>query len=149
MLGRGAVVGRAFETGVRMLPVAASLAVLSLVSPRLAVLLGSKVVVAGGLGSLTAAFLWISTTDIDTPYLQVVGQMILLGADRCGAVQRTDLTPGHRCASRACHQPDGRVQLVARRENDVERDRGPGLAREVPSVGCRCAGGLFDEIFDQ
>ncbi|MBY6685526.1 MFS transporter [Rhodococcus sp. BP-149] len=70
----------ALETGVRMLPVAGSLAVFSLVGPRLAVLVGSKIVVAAGLASLTAAFLWISQIDTGTSYLQIAGQMVLLGA---------------------------------------------------------------------
>ena len=70
----------ALETGVRMLPVAGALAAFSLVSPRLAVTIGSKLVVASGLVSLTAAFVWISTIDASTGYGQIAGQMILLGA---------------------------------------------------------------------
>ncbi|WP_415977262.1 MFS transporter [Rhodococcus sp. 077-4] len=68
------------DTGVRMLPVAGSLAAFSLVGPRLAVLVGSKVVVASGLALLTAAFLWISQVEAGTSYLQIAGQMVLLGA---------------------------------------------------------------------
>ncbi|MBY4208013.1 MFS transporter [Rhodococcus fascians] len=68
------------DTGVRMLPVAGSLAAFSLVGPRLAVFVGSKVVVASGLASLTAAFLWISQVEAGTSYLQIAGQMVLLGA---------------------------------------------------------------------
>lgn len=70
----------ALETGVRMLPVAGALAAFSLVSPRLAVAIGSKLVVASGLVSLTAAFVWTSTIDANTDYTQIAGQMILLGA---------------------------------------------------------------------
>ncbi|WP_460868997.1 MFS transporter [Rhodococcus aerolatus] len=67
------------ETGLRMLPVAVSLAVLALVGPRLALAIGSKLVVALGLGSLTVAFLWASTISADTSYSVVVGQMVFLG----------------------------------------------------------------------
>ncbi|MFI8566419.1 MFS transporter [Rhodococcus sp. NPDC078407] len=70
----------ALETGVRMLPVAGSLAIFSLVSPRLAVWIGTKLVVASGLLSLTAAFTWTSTVDVSTSYIQIAGQMVLLGA---------------------------------------------------------------------
>ncbi|GAA1876314.1 MFS transporter [Williamsia serinedens] len=69
----------ALETGLRMLPVAISLAAFALVGPRLAVAVGSKIVVALGLASLSAAFLWASTVGQDTDYLVIVGQMILLG----------------------------------------------------------------------
>lgn len=70
----------ALETGIRMLPVAGALAAFSLVSPRLAVAIGSKLVVASGLVSLTGAFIWISAIDASTDYTQIAGQMVLLGA---------------------------------------------------------------------
>ncbi|MGU3431985.1 MFS transporter [Actinomycetes bacterium M1A6_2h] len=70
----------AFETGLRMLPVAGSLAVFSLLSPRLAVSIGTKLVVGSGLFSLTIAFVWISTIDVTTGYGHIVGQMVVLGA---------------------------------------------------------------------
>jgi EmrB/QacA subfamily drug resistance transporter len=70
----------AYETGVRMLPVAGSIAVASLIGPRLAVLIGSKLVVASGLMSLSVAFGWASTISVSTSYLEVVGQMLFLGA---------------------------------------------------------------------
>ena len=69
----------ALETGLRMLPVAISLAAFALVGPRLAIAIGSKVVVVLGLASLSAAFLWTSTVGQDTDYLVIVGQMVLLG----------------------------------------------------------------------
>lgn len=70
----------ALETGVRMLPVAGSIAVASLIGPRLAVLIGSKIVVASGLMSLSVAFGWASTIGVSTSYLEVAGQMLFLGA---------------------------------------------------------------------
>ncbi|KQS00535.1 transporter [Williamsia sp. Leaf354] len=70
----------ALETGLRMLPVASSLAVAALIGPRIAVFIGSKLVVAFGLFSLSVAFIWASTVGTDTSYLVVVGQMIFLGA---------------------------------------------------------------------
>lgn len=70
----------ALETGIRMLPVAGSIAVASILGPRLAVFIGSKVVVALGLVSLSAAFGWASTLSVDTGYWSIVGQMVLLGA---------------------------------------------------------------------
>ncbi|WP_284232021.1 MFS transporter [Mycobacterium antarcticum] len=68
------------ETGVRILPVALSIAVGSVLGTRLAVTrFGTKAVVFIGLLMLGAAFFWIATIDIDVSYLVVAGQMVLLG----------------------------------------------------------------------
>ncbi|MDV8001419.1 MFS transporter [Rhodococcus sp. IEGM 1408] len=67
------------DTGLRILPVAVSLAAFSLIGPRLAMFFGSKAVVALGLASLSTAFFWASTIGQDTDYLVIVGQMVLLG----------------------------------------------------------------------
>lgn len=68
------------ETGVRILPVALSIAVGSVVGTRLAVTrLGTKAVVFTGLLMLTVAFAWVAVIDVDVPYLQVAAQMVLLG----------------------------------------------------------------------
>ena len=68
------------ETGVRILPVALSIAVGSVAGTRLAVTrLGTKAVVFTGLLMLTAAFAWVATVEVDVPYLQVTMQMVLLG----------------------------------------------------------------------
>jgi EmrB/QacA subfamily drug resistance transporter len=67
-------------TGVRILPVAGSIAVGSLLGIRLAVTrFGTKFVVAAGLLSMTVAFVWISTENATVPYLAVAAQMVLLG----------------------------------------------------------------------
>ena len=66
-------------TGIRLLPVAGSVAVASLVGTRLAVRAGNKLVVTSGLIVLSGALLWISTASAATPYLEIAGQMILLG----------------------------------------------------------------------
>src|SRR6266511_3470680 len=55
-------------TGVRLLPVATSVAVASLVGTRLAVRVGNKQVVTAGLVLLCAAFGWIATTSAATSY---------------------------------------------------------------------------------
>jgi EmrB/QacA subfamily drug resistance transporter len=68
------------ETGVRILPVALSIAIGSVAGTRLAVTrVGTKAVVFTGLLMLAAAFAWIATIEIDVPYLEVSMQMILLG----------------------------------------------------------------------
>ncbi len=66
-------------TGVRMLPVAASIAIGSLIGAALAVRIGNKVVVATGLLSFTLAFGWLSTLSTTTSYLEIALQMIPLG----------------------------------------------------------------------
>jgi hypothetical protein len=68
------------ETGIRILPVAASLAIAAIFGTRLAVRVGNKAVVSTGLGSTALAFMWISTASVATPYLEIAGQMVLLSA---------------------------------------------------------------------
>jgi EmrB/QacA subfamily drug resistance transporter len=65
--------------GLRLLPVASSIAVASVVGTKLAVGVGNKAVVATGLALWALALLWISTNDASTSYLEVAGQMILGG----------------------------------------------------------------------
>ncbi|MDZ7910505.1 MAG: MFS transporter [Rhodococcus sp. (in: high G+C Gram-positive bacteria)] len=74
VLGYGAL-----ETGLRMLPVAGSIAVASLVGPRLAVAIGTKIVVAAGLMMVTVMFWWSATSQVDTSYSIIASQMVLLG----------------------------------------------------------------------
>ena len=60
------------ETGVRILPVALSIAVGSVLGTQLAVTrIGTKAVVFVGLLMLTAAFAWVAAIDVDVSYLQV------------------------------------------------------------------------------
>ncbi|MDQ6839295.1 MAG: MFS transporter, partial [Actinomycetota bacterium] len=67
-------------TGVRILPVAASIAVASVVGTRLAVRAGNKVVVVSGLLLLTLAFAWISQAGASLSYDVIAAQMVLIGA---------------------------------------------------------------------
>lgn len=67
------------ETGLRTVPVALSIAVGSVLGTKLAVAIGNKVIVAGGLTFLAIAFTWVSTASTETPYLEIALQMVLLG----------------------------------------------------------------------
>lgn len=69
----------AFETGVRLLPVALSIAVGSVVGPRLVERIGTTAVVAGGLTIFAAGLGWASTADAVTAYSLIAMQMVLLG----------------------------------------------------------------------
>ncbi|WNG91669.1 MFS transporter [Mycobacterium sp. ITM-2016-00318] len=69
----------AFETGVRLLPVAVSIAVGSGFGPRIVERIGTTVVVSGGLVMFSAGLAWASTVDAATPYLVIAAQMVLLG----------------------------------------------------------------------
>jgi EmrB/QacA subfamily drug resistance transporter len=69
----------AFETGVRLLPVAVSIAVASVVGPRLVERLGSTAVVAAGLAVFAAGLAWASTAAEATAYSEIAMQMLLLG----------------------------------------------------------------------
>jgi hypothetical protein len=68
-----------FGTGLRILPVAISIAVAAVMGTRLAVAIGNKAVVATGLALWGGAVLWISTVSAATPYYVIVGQMIMGG----------------------------------------------------------------------
>jgi EmrB/QacA subfamily drug resistance transporter len=68
-----------FSTGLRLLPVALSVGAASILGTKLGLRLGNKAVVTAGLGSMGLAFLWISTASTATPYLELAGQMIVLG----------------------------------------------------------------------
>ena len=69
----------AFETGLRLLPVALSTGIAAVAGTILAVRIGNKVVVATGLGLAAIMFAWTSQADDETPYIEIVAQMILLG----------------------------------------------------------------------
>lgn len=70
----------ALGTGVRILPVAISIAVASVAGAQLAPRIGTKTVVGSGLALLGSAFLWISTMDVDVSYATViVPQMVMMG----------------------------------------------------------------------
>jgi len=69
----------AFEAGVRLLPVAISIAVASVVGPRIVERVGTTAVVATGLAIFAGGLAWASTADAATPYVQIAAQMVLLG----------------------------------------------------------------------
>jgi EmrB/QacA subfamily drug resistance transporter len=67
------------STGVRLLPVAICVAIASILGARLAVRVGTKLVVASGLVSMAAFYLWVTTTSTTTSYLTIAAQMVVLG----------------------------------------------------------------------
>jgi EmrB/QacA subfamily drug resistance transporter len=69
----------AFETGVRLLPVAISIAAASIIGPRIVERVGTSAVVVAGLLTFAAGLTWASTVDAATPYSEIAMQMVLLG----------------------------------------------------------------------
>ena len=68
------------STGVRLLPVASSVAISSILGTKLAVRFGTKLVVAVGLFAMAAFYLWVATTaSANTGYGTIAVQMIVLG----------------------------------------------------------------------
>jgi EmrB/QacA subfamily drug resistance transporter len=67
------------STGVRLLPVASCVAISSVVGTRLAVRVGTKLVVTSGLFSMSAFYLWVTTTTVSTGYGTIAAQMVVLG----------------------------------------------------------------------
>jgi EmrB/QacA subfamily drug resistance transporter len=68
------------STGVRLLPLAASVAVVSVAGTRLAVRIGNKVVVSAGLALLGLAMLWAARDSQATSFATLVAQEVMLGA---------------------------------------------------------------------
>ena len=68
-----------FEAGLRTIPVAIAIAASSVIAPRIVTSIGTKRVVVAGLASMAVAFAWISTASVVTPYIEIIGQMIVLG----------------------------------------------------------------------
>lgn len=69
----------AFEAGVRLLPVAGSIALASILGPQLVERVGTTAVVATGLAVFAGGLAWASTADAATPYSEIAMQMLLLG----------------------------------------------------------------------
>ena len=69
----------ALSTGVRILPVATTIAIGSVGGVALAGRVGTRAVVTTGLLLLGSSFAWISVSATYMPYAQIVGQMILMG----------------------------------------------------------------------
>ena len=67
------------STGVRLLPVASCVAIASILGAKLAVRVGTKLVVASGLLSMAAFYLWVTTTSATTGYGTIAAQMVVLG----------------------------------------------------------------------
>ncbi|MCC4306737.1 MULTISPECIES: MFS transporter [Rhodococcus] len=67
------------DTGLKFIPVAASIAVGSVLGTILAVRLGNKLIVTVGLMLFSTAFLWISTLSESTSYAEIALQMTPLG----------------------------------------------------------------------
>jgi EmrB/QacA subfamily drug resistance transporter len=67
------------STGVRLLPLAASVAVVSVAGTRLAVRIGNKVIVSSGLALFGLAMFWTSRDSQATSYATLVAQEVVLG----------------------------------------------------------------------
>ncbi len=67
------------STGVRLLPVASFVAISSIAGAKLAVRFGTKLVVASGLMSMAAFYLWVSTSSATTGYATIAAQMVVGG----------------------------------------------------------------------
>jgi EmrB/QacA subfamily drug resistance transporter len=67
------------STGVRLLPVASSVAVTSVLGTKLAVRYGTKLVVVTGLLLLVGFFTWVSTYSAGTSYLEIAASMVVGG----------------------------------------------------------------------
>src|SRR5262249_5640221 len=70
---------RPLSAGIHLLPVALSVGVMAVLGTKLAVRIGTKQIVTGGLLCLTAFFAWVSTASAGTSYLIIAAQMLLGG----------------------------------------------------------------------
>jgi EmrB/QacA subfamily drug resistance transporter len=66
-------------TGLRFIPVAVGMVIGSIIGGNLAVRLGSRTVITGGLGVLTILFVWFTTESNATSFAVLAVQMTLIG----------------------------------------------------------------------
>ena len=69
----------ALSTGIRILPVAVSIAAGSIVGAQLAGRLGTRVIVVSGLVLFGLSFAWIAVSTVTEPYPQIAAQMVIMG----------------------------------------------------------------------
>jgi EmrB/QacA subfamily drug resistance transporter len=67
------------STGVRLLPVASFVAISSILGARLAIRVGTKLVVASGLFLMAGFYLWVTSAAAGTGYATIAAQMVVLG----------------------------------------------------------------------
>jgi EmrB/QacA subfamily drug resistance transporter len=67
------------STGVRLLAVASLVAISSILATKLSVRFGTKLIVASGLFSMAAFYLWVATSSVTTGYGTIAVQMVVLG----------------------------------------------------------------------
>jgi len=67
------------STGVRLLPVASCVAAASILGTRLAIRVGTKLVVAAGLVLMSVFYFWVTTAAASTSYATIAAQMVVLG----------------------------------------------------------------------
>jgi hypothetical protein len=67
------------SAGVHLLPVAVSVGVSSVLGTKLAVRVGTKLVVTAGLVMVTAFYLWAASVSTTTGYATIAAQMVLYG----------------------------------------------------------------------
>jgi hypothetical protein len=67
------------STGVRLLPVATCVGVSSILGTKLAVRVGTKLVVAAGLFAMGAFYVWMSTASATTSYSTLAALMVVVG----------------------------------------------------------------------
>jgi EmrB/QacA subfamily drug resistance transporter len=67
------------STGVRILPVATFVGISSILGTKLAVRVGTKLVVAAGLFAMSAFYVWTSTASATTSYATLAAQMVVCG----------------------------------------------------------------------
>ncbi|MEO6713685.1 MAG: MFS transporter [Mycobacteriales bacterium] len=68
------------STGLRILPVALAVGITSVTGTQLAVRFGNKAVVSTGLLLMATGFAWISRASVSTSYVEIVGQMLVVGS---------------------------------------------------------------------
>ena len=120
------------EAGLRTLPVALSIAIASVLSPKLVERIGTTKVVTAGLVSMSIGFVWVSTASAVTPYAEIVGQMVFLGIGLgCTTAPATESIMGSLSADKAG---------VGSAVNDTTRELGGTL-------GVAVIGSVFNSIY--
>src|SRR5437870_4685138 len=67
------------STGVRLLPVASCVGISSILGTKLAVRVGTKLIVGAGLFAMGAFYVWVASSSATTGYGTIAAQMVVLG----------------------------------------------------------------------
>lgn len=135
----------ALQTGVRVLPVAFSIAIASIAGVKLALVRGNKTVVTAGLILMSIGFAWTSQSSPDTAYIEIAGQMITIGL----GLGLTSAPATEAIMGAVPHEKAGQGSAVNDATREVGGTLGVATVATVATVGSVFASFYVSTLADQ